>query len=168
MHVPFTNFRKESAVPGYSRRYLCHHLEFWWREHLSEWNLCQIHTFFSPWTFPWRFLKVFDKWKAPYVSGVWITPPIPLWLPVNWAVRFPPFSAKRKRPRTWTNIEKHDPRVMTSLLNVISANKYFVSTWLQALHPFPATPPERPGELARRLYLVRGPWEFFHTLGFTL
>ena len=99
MHVPFRNFRKESAVPGYSRRYLCHHLEFWWRDHLSEWNLCQIHTFFSRWTFPWGFLKVFGKWKAPYVSGVWIQSPIPLWLPVDWSVRFPPFSAKRKRPR---------------------------------------------------------------------
>ena len=25
-----------------------------------------------------------------YVSGIWIPPPIPLWLSVNWAVRFPP------------------------------------------------------------------------------
>ena len=33
-HVPFTSFHKESpAVPGYSRRYLCYHLEFWWRTH---------------------------------------------------------------------------------------------------------------------------------------
>ena len=30
-------------------------------------------------------------------SGIWILPPIPLWLPVDWAVRFPPISAKRIR-----------------------------------------------------------------------
>ena len=34
-----------------------------------------------------------------YVSGIWIPPPIPPWLPVDWAVRFPPISAKRKRAR---------------------------------------------------------------------
>ena len=33
MHVPFTSFRKESPVPGYSPGYLCHQLQFWWREH---------------------------------------------------------------------------------------------------------------------------------------
>ena len=32
MHVPFTSFHEESPVRGYSRRYLCHHFEFWWRE----------------------------------------------------------------------------------------------------------------------------------------
>ena len=32
MHVPFTSFHKESSVPGYSRRYLCRYLKFWWRE----------------------------------------------------------------------------------------------------------------------------------------
>ena len=32
-----------------------------------------------------------------YVSGIWIPPPIPLWFPVEWAVRFPPIGAKRKR-----------------------------------------------------------------------
>ena len=32
-HVLFTSFHKESPVPGYSRRYLFHHLEFWSREH---------------------------------------------------------------------------------------------------------------------------------------
>ena len=55
--------------------------------------------------------------RAPYyVSGIWIPPLIPLWLPFDWAVRFLPISAKRKRARMWTNIEKHVPRVMTSLL----------------------------------------------------
>ena len=34
-----------------------------------------------------------------YVSGRCIPPPIHLWLAVNWAVRFPPISAKRKRGR---------------------------------------------------------------------
>ena len=42
-----------------------------------------------------------------YVSGIWIPPPIPLWLPVDWAVRFLPISQKQKRARMWTNIEKH-------------------------------------------------------------
>ena len=32
-----------------------------------------------------------------YLSGIWIPPPIPLWLPVEWAVSFPPISANRKR-----------------------------------------------------------------------
>ena len=34
-----------------------------------------------------------------YVSGIWIPPPIPLWLPVDWAVRFLPISQKQKRAR---------------------------------------------------------------------
>ena len=45
-----------------------------------------------------------------YVSEIWIPPPIPLWLSVDWAVRFPPISA---------NVNKHKkrvPRVMTTLL----------------------------------------------------
>ena len=32
-----------------------------------------------------------------YVSRIWIPPPIPLWLPINWAVRFPPIRAMRKQ-----------------------------------------------------------------------
>ena len=32
MRVPFTSFHEESPVRGYSRRHLCHHLKFWWRE----------------------------------------------------------------------------------------------------------------------------------------
>ena len=42
--------------------------------------------------------------------------PIPLWLPVDSAVRPPPISAKRKLARMWINIKKHLPRVLTSLL----------------------------------------------------
>ena len=51
-----------------------------------------------------------------YVRGIWIPLPIPLWLPVYWAVRFPPISAKRERARMQINIEKRMPWVMTSLL----------------------------------------------------
>ena len=47
-----------------------------------------------------------------YVSRSWIPPPMPLWLPVNWAVQFPPISAKRKRS---ANVKKKK-RVMMSLL----------------------------------------------------
>ena len=47
------------------------------------------------------------------VSGIWIPPPISLWLPVDWPIRFPPIGANRKRARMWRNIEKHVPRVMT-------------------------------------------------------
>ena len=50
-------------------------------------------------------------------SGIWIPPPIPLWLPVDWAVRFPPISAKRKQALAQTKFEKQVPRVMTSLLS---------------------------------------------------
>ena len=35
-----------------------------------------------------------------YVSGIWIPPLTHLWLPVDWAVRFPPISVKRKQVRT--------------------------------------------------------------------
>ena len=42
--------------------------------------------------------------------------PILLWLPVDWALRFLLISVNWKRAWTWTNIEKHVPRVMTPLL----------------------------------------------------
>ena len=58
-----------------------------------------------------------------YVSGIWIPPPISLWLPVDWAVRFPPISAKRKLARMCANVNKHwktrakkAAEVITSLL----------------------------------------------------
>ena len=41
----------------------------------------------------------------------------PLWLPVDWAVRFPPISAKQKQALVQTKFEKQVPRVMTSLLS---------------------------------------------------
>ena len=34
-----------------------------------------------------------------HVFRTWIPPPIPLWLPVDWAVRFLPISTKRKQAR---------------------------------------------------------------------
>ena len=51
-----------------------------------------------------------ERRASNYVSGIWISPPNSLWLPVDWAVRLPPISA---------NVNKHwKPvlRVMTSLL----------------------------------------------------
>ena len=74
-----------------------------------------------------------------------------------WAVRFPPISA---------NVNKHwKTRVKGNddITNVISANKYFASTFSIQMFkfqrrscnwvfpPFPAPLPQRPGELARRL-----------------
>ena len=54
-----------------------------------------------------------------YVSGIWIPPPIPLWLPVNWAVRFLPIS---------TNVNKHWKTCAKGndvITNVISVNQHF-------------------------------------------
>ena len=53
-----------------------------------------------------------EKERELDVSGI----PIPLWLPVDCAVKFPPISAKRKRVRMKTSIKKHVSKVMTSLL----------------------------------------------------
>ena len=49
-----------------------------------------------------------------YVSGIWIPLPIPLWLSVDLAFRCRPISAKQKRARMLTNIEKHVQRLLTS------------------------------------------------------
>ena len=52
-----------------------------------------------------------------HVSGIWIPPSIPLWLPINWAVN--PSEQKKwevERAQMETNIEQYVPRVMTSLL----------------------------------------------------
>ena len=62
------------------------------------------------------------------ISGIWIPPPIPLWLLFDWAVRFPPISAKWKRARMYTNIEKPLTRVMMSIL--ISSPPITISLWL--------------------------------------
>ena len=50
-----------------------------------------------------------------YVSGLWIPPPIPLWLPVHWAVRFPPINAKQKRA----------PSVLMSSLPISTLHRLF-------------------------------------------
>ena len=86
-----------------------------------------------------------------HVSGIWIPPPIPLWFPVDRAVRFPPISA---------NVNKHwktRARGNNVITNVISANTHFASTFsnsrdvVESSPFFPAPPPECPGEVARRL-----------------
>ena len=62
-----------------------------------------------------------------YISRIWIPPPIPLWLPVDWAVRFPPISAKWERART--KIEKHvkvRAKANGVITNLISANQHCV------------------------------------------
>ena len=67
-----------------------------------------------------------------YVSGIWIPPPIPLWLPIDWAVRFRPISAKRKRAPILINIEKHvkaRANCNDVISNVISLNQHFASTF---------------------------------------
>ena len=91
-----------------------------------------------------------------YVSGIWIPSPIPPWLPVDWAVRFLPISAKRKR--TLKNTWNHVPRVMTSLLKSsppISIShrlfrcRYWNSREVVASSPSPSF--SRPRELTSRL-----------------
>ena len=64
----------------------------------------------------WRRWRGGQRRAGHYVTGIWIPPPIPPWSLVDWAVKFSPISAKRKRARMKTNIKKHMPRVMTPLL----------------------------------------------------
>ena len=59
-----------------------------------------------------------------YVSGIWIPPPIPLWLPVDWAVGFPPITAKRK-DREFQQTLEITCQGNDVITNVISANKNF-------------------------------------------
>ena len=75
-----------------------------------------------------------------YSSGIWILPPISLWLPINRAVRFLTINAKRKQARMWTSIEKHiDLRNKLTynrydiITDVISANQHFASTFLMQI-----------------------------------
>ena len=93
-----------------------------------------------------------------YVSGIWIVPPIPLLLPVDWAFRFPPISMKRHQVRMRTL--KNTWKIIT---NVISANQHFASTWCRysnsrnivASSPSFSLPlVKRPRELARRLFSI--------------
>ena len=58
-----------------------------------------------------------------YISGIWIPPPILLWVPVDWVVRFSPIS---------TNVNKHwKTRVKGNdiISNVIFAKQHFASTF---------------------------------------
>ena len=71
-----------------------------------------------------------------HVPGIWIPPPIPLWLPVDWTVRLPPVSAKQE---TSANVNKHwktcakDNDVIT---NVLSINQHLASTFLMQIFKF--------------------------------
>ena len=47
---------------------------------------------------------VFSHLNRIYISGIWIPPPIPLWLPVDWSVRFP---SNQHEAETSTNVNKH-------------------------------------------------------------
>ena len=108
-----------------------------------------------------------------YVSGIWIPPPIPLWLFVDWSVRFPPITAKPKQGRMKTNIEKHVIRVTTSLIvlspPICVSHQIFKfqrrSCKFSFLFP-PCLKSAPPGELARRLvfFLIVLPWEFIYVI----
>ena len=107
-----------------------------------------------------------------YVSEISIPPLDPLWRAVDWAVRFPPIRAMRKRARMSSNIEKHVPRVMTSFLmksppisisHRLFRCRYLNSRDVVALFPFPAPLSERPGELAWRLKVVSREISNFNT-----
>ena len=104
-----------------------------------------------------------------YVSGIWIPLPIPLWLPVDWAVRFMPISVKRKR--VWIrNVNKHWKTCANGsdvIANVISANQHFASIFSTQIFKFQrcsckltpsfsAPSPKCLGEIAHRLYGSRG------------
>ena len=73
-----------------------------------------------------------------YDSGIWIPLPIPLWLSVNWAVRFTPISVKRKQ--VWIrNVNKHwktSANGSDVIANVISANQHFASTFTTQIFKF--------------------------------
>ena len=69
-------------------------------------------------------------------------------------------SANHGETERRANIDKHWKTFAKGhdvITNVISTNQHFASTFfdaetkLQALLPFPASPPERPGELARAM-----------------
>ena len=73
-----------------------------------------------------------------YDSGIWIPLPIPLWLSVDWAVRFTPISVKRKQ--VWIrNVNKHwktSANGSDVIANVISANQHFASTFTTQIFKF--------------------------------
>ena len=70
------------------------------------------------------------------VSGIWIPPPIPLWLPVDWAVQFPPISVKWKWVRMETKNWKTCAKGNDVITNVILANQHFVLTFSMQILKF--------------------------------
>ena len=83
------------------------------QEVLLEWSLHH-----SPLAFEEALLPALAVERACNYVSLWNlnSPPIPLWLPVDWAVRFPPICTKQKRARMSKNNEKHVAMVMMSLL----------------------------------------------------
>ena len=71
-----------------------------------------------------------------YVSGIWFLPPIPMWLPVDWAVRFPPISAKWKREQNVNKYWKTGAKGNDVITNVISANQHFALTFSMQIFKF--------------------------------
>ena len=100
-----------------------------------------------------------------YVSGIWIPPPILLWLPIDWAVRFPPISTKRKQARIrnkhWKTCAKGMTLLLMSSLPINTSHRLFRCRYSNSrdvvVSPpsFPAPLPEHPGELAHRLHSSR-------------
>ena len=134
-------------------------IENWWKTKRLWYALlkkCPIaceHAFGALWRWTEKGRRAWN-----YVSGVWIPPPIPLWLPVDWSVRF---SANQREVETSANVIsfwKTRTKGNHVITNVISANQNFATTFsmhIFRLHnvvasspSFPAPPPERPGELA--------------------
>ena len=51
----------------------------------------------------WKIWSQVTHWKTKNKQLNFIAPPIPMWLPVDWAVRFPPINTKRKLARICAN-----------------------------------------------------------------
>ena len=51
---------------------------------------------------------------------IWLPPPIPMWLPVDWAVRFLPISAKRKLVRMYYFIEEEEKHLRIDTFTITS------------------------------------------------
>ena len=95
-----------------------------------------------------------------YVSGIWISPPIPLWLPGHWLSFH--ISANQCKVEMTANVNKHWKKHMTSLLMssspVSSLHQLFQRRYSNSRDVVGSSPscilpplPELPGELAHRL-----------------